>query len=285
MRIGGPVRRSREARPLRAAGNVRSGGSPRRTLRRTQQRALQFVVPLLVLGVLSGSCRGTGLFRQYEYEEEMYLSLDGSATVYVNSSIAALNALRGTSFDATSGGRFDRDVYRAYFTSPDTHVTRVTSSRRSGRRFVHVRLDVDDVRRMAEAAPFAWSTYHLDRDGDQFIYRQDVGAAAGGDAGATRWSGQELVAFRMHLPSKIDFHNTPTHEVGRGNILVWEQRLADRLHGAPIALEARIQTQSILYRTLWLFGITFVVVAVVFAAVIWWILKRGKPSPHVIQQS
>ena len=247
--------------------------------------ALRVGVPLVVIGMLSGACGSASLFRQYEYEEEMYLSLDGSATLYVNTSIAALNALRGTRFDASPAGRFDRDVFRAYFTSPGTHVTRVTSSRRSGRRFVHVRLDADDVRKLAAAAPFAWSTYHLDRDGEQFFYRQDVGAAAGGDAGSVRWNGQELVAFRMHMPSKIDFHNTPTHEVGRGNILVWEQRLADRLRGEPLSIQARIQTQSILYRTLWLFGITFVAVAVLFAALIWWILQRGKPSPHVVQQS
>src|SRR5262245_37948234 len=79
MRIGRPVRRSHAARA------VRTGGSRRRTLR----RALRLGVPLVVLGMLSGSCSGAGLFRQYEYEEEMYLSLDGSATVYVNSSIAA----------------------------------------------------------------------------------------------------------------------------------------------------------------------------------------------------
>ena len=48
------------------------------------------------------ACGGAAaLFRQYEYEEEMYLSLDGTATVYVNSSMAALNALRGTSFDTS----------------------------------------------------------------------------------------------------------------------------------------------------------------------------------------
>jgi hypothetical protein len=252
---------------------------------RIGEPALRVGVPLVVIGVLSGACGGTGLFRQYEYEEEMYLSLDGTATLYVNSSIAALNALRGTTFDASPSGRFDRDAYRAYFTSPVTHVTRVTSSRRSGRRFVHVRLDVDDVRKLAEAAPFAWSTYHLDHQGEQFAYLQRVGAAAGGGTGSVRWTGQELVAFRMHMPSKIDFHNTPTHEVGRGNILVWEQRLADRRHGEPLSIQARIQTQSILYRTLWLFGITFVAVAVLFAALIWWILQRGKPSPLVGQQS
>ena len=53
---------------------------------------------------VGGVRRRRRLFRQYEYEEEIYLSLDGTATVYVNSSMAALNALRGTSFDAEPGG-------------------------------------------------------------------------------------------------------------------------------------------------------------------------------------
>src|SRR5258708_1172139 len=71
--------------------------------------------------VLSG-CRGVRGFRQYEYEEDLYLSLDGSATLYVNGSLAALNALRGTSFDLSPTARFDRDTVRDYYTSPDTHV-------------------------------------------------------------------------------------------------------------------------------------------------------------------
>ena len=36
-----------------------------------------------------------------------------------------------------------------------------------------------------------------------------------------------------------------------------------------------METQSILYRTLWLFGSTFVAVALTFVAVIWWVLRRG----------
>jgi ABC-type uncharacterized transport system permease subunit len=47
------------------------------------------------------------------------------------------------------------------------------------------------------------------------------------------------------------------------------------MRGAPVEIEARMQTQSILYRTLWLFGATFVAVAIVFLVVIWWILKRA----------
>ena len=234
------------------------------------------VVGVLVLFVACSG--GAGLFKQYEYEEEMYLSLDGTATLYVNSSLAAMNALRGTAFD-TSAARVDREAVRRYFTTPSIRVARVTESRRSGRRFMHVRLEVDDIRKLGTAAPFAWSSYSFERKGELYIYKQAVGPAAAKDVGNVGWNGQELTAFRMHLPSKIDWHNTPTHEVGRGNILSWEQSLTERMKGVPLELEARIETQSILYRTLWLFGLTFVVVALLFVAIVWWIVRRGqRPS-------
>jgi len=158
------------------------------------------------------------------------------------------------------------------------HSNRVSESGRSGRRFVHVRLDVDDIRKLGSVAPFAWSSYSFERKGEQYIYKQTVGRAAAHDVGNVGWNGEEVTAFRMHLPSKIDYHNTPTHEVGRGNILSWEQSLTDRLKGVPLELEARIETQSILYRTLWLFGLTFVAVALLFVAIVWWIVRRGRRS-------
>ncbi|MCU1386264.1 MAG: hypothetical protein JWL71_4961 [Acidobacteria bacterium] len=235
----------------------------------------------LVVSACGGS---SALFRQYEYEEEVYLSLDGSATVYVNSSLQALNALRGTAFDTTPAARVDTAAIRAYFTSPVTRVVRVSQSRRNGRRFVHVRLDVDDIRKLGDAAPFAWSTYQFTRDGDMFKYLQTVSAPAGKDPGNAGWNGSEIVAFRLHLPSKIRYHNT-RRDVGRGNILVWEQPLADRLRNVPIVyaekgadgvLDARMDAQSILYTTLWLFGLTFATVAIVFCGVIWWVMRRGR---------
>ena len=238
-------------------------------------RRLAFTL-LLALTVGCGS--GPGLFQQYEYEEEMYLSLDGSATVYVNSSVAALDALRGTSFDTRPAARVDREAVRRYFTTPDTRVTRVSESTRSGRRFVHVRLDVDDIRRMAEAPPFAWSSYRFARDGNLFVFGQTVSAAAGRDVGPVGWNGSELAAFRLHLPSKIAYHNTSPQNFRRGNILVWEQRLADRLRGAPLTLDARMETQSILYRTLWLFGLTFIAVAITFGSILWWVIRRPGPD-------
>jgi hypothetical protein len=239
----------------------------------------------LAMLVAMSACSGTSsLFRQYEYEEEVYLSLDGRATVYVNSSLPALNALRGTAFDTNPAERVDTAAVRAYYSTPSTRVVRVTQSRRNSRRFVHVRLDVDDITKLGEVAPFAWSRYQFTRDGDLYKYLQTVGAAAGKDAGNVGWNGSELVAFRLHLPSRIRYHNTGG-EVGRGNILVWEQPLAERLRGEPVVrdvtsgvgvLDARMDAQSILYTTLWLFGTTFVAVAVVFGGVIWWVMRRGR---------
>jgi hypothetical protein len=236
---------------------------------------------LCLLGVMSACSVNSTLFRQYEYEEEVYLSLDGSATVYVNSSLPALNALRGTSFDAGPEARVDTAAVRAYYSSPATRVTRVSQSRRNNRRFVHVRLDVDDITKLAGVAPFAWSTYQFRRDGDLFKYLQKVGAAAGKDVGRVGWNGGEIVAFRLHLPSKIRYHNTK-RDVGRGNILAWEQPLSERLRSVPLELDARMDPQSILYTTLWLFGTTFLAVAVVFCGVIWWVIRRGSTTDRVI---
>ncbi len=228
----------------------------------------------LAIALVSVACGGTSLFRQYEYEEDVYLSLDRSATIYVNSSIAALNALHGTTFDASPLARVNRDGVRALYTSPVSHVVWVRDSRRSGRRFVHLRIETTDITRLAAAPPFAWSTYEFRQDGNEYVYRQVVGAPTMTGVPYAGWNGREIVAFRLHLPSKINYQNTGT-ETRRGNILIWEQLLRDRLHGVPLTLDARIQTQSILYRTLWLFAATFLAVAVGFVAVIWWVVRRG----------
>jgi hypothetical protein len=221
-----------------------------------------------------GNGGGGGLFRQYEYEEEVYLSLDGTATVYVNASLPALNALRGTSFATAPNAPLDREALRALFSTPVTRINgQINASRRSNRRFIHVKLDVDDIRKLGAAAPFAWSKYEFKQDGDLYVYRQAIGSAAGKDAGQVGWNGREIVAFRLHLPSKIRYHNSRRET--RGNILTWEQPLADRLSGTPLALDARMDPQSILYRTLWLFGWTFVAVAITFVLVIWWVRGRA----------
>jgi len=239
-------------------------------------RSVAIALAAVAATTLTGCAGTSGLFRQYEYEEEIYLSLDGTATIYVNSSVPALDALRGASFDTSPAARVDRDAVSAFYSSPVTRVRQVNQSRRSGRRFVHVRIDVDDITRVGEAPPFHWSSYRFRRDGNLYVFQQAIGGAANKPVGDVRWNGNELVAFRLHLPSKITYHNAGAANMRRGNILVWEQSLSDRLRGKPLVLDAQMQTQSILYRTISLFGATVLAVAATFAFVILLVLLAGR---------
>ncbi len=74
-----------------------------------------------------------------------------------------------------------------------------------------------------------------------------------------------------------------TGEPSRGNILTWEQRLSDRRAGAPVDIQLRMEQQSILYRTLWLFGGSFLAAVIVLAALIWWTVRKGKVRARAAQ--
>jgi hypothetical protein len=213
--------------------------------------------------------------RHYEYDERIDLSLDGSAIVDVNASVPALVALHGARLDVDPEARFDREAVRHLFEGPGVTVREVSAFRRNGRRFAHVRLEVGDIRQASRIAPLSWSRYELERLDREYRFVQDVGPPVRGQPVEVGWTGDELVAFRLHLPSKINFHNSQNN-IERGNILVWEQTLRDRLAGTPLHMEARLETQSILYRTLWLFGGTFLAAMAALAGIVLWVRRKGK---------
>jgi hypothetical protein len=248
-------------------------------------------IAALVLALLLGSACGAGGFfgKRYEYEEDVTIALDGSASLTINTSIPALIALRGVTLD-TSSDRVDRERIRALYESPVTEVTRVSRPwRRNGRRYVQIRVKTDDIRKLSEVAPFAWSNYQLTESGGAHTFTQIVGPAAMKPGSLTNvgWNGSELVAFRLHLPSRILEHNSrdpdtdETNSVQRGNIVAWEQHLADRLEGKPVQIVVRMSSESILYRTLWLFASAFGAALLLLAGFVWWTLKRGAREREV----
>jgi hypothetical protein len=79
----------------------------------------------------------------------------------------------------------------------------------------------------------------------------------------------------MHLPSRIDDHNATSRRVDRGNIVRWEQPLRERLRGQPLAMEVRIETRSILYRTLTIFGIALGASLLLMTLIVMWIRRKG----------
>ena len=232
------------------------------------------VAAVIVLMLVGPACQKLGLVKQYEYDERLQLSLDGSAVVDINASIPALVALRGATLDVDPEARFDRRVFKKLYEGPGVTVRDVGAYRRHGRRFVHVRLDVISITDLPRVAPLSWSRYKLERQGNEFRFIQEVGPAVEVPIVDAGWTGDEFIAFRVHMPSRIVFHNALQLE--RGNTLAWEQRLRDRLAGAPLRMEARLETQLILYRTLWLFGGSFASAIAMLVLIVWWVGRKGR---------
>jgi hypothetical protein len=233
----------------------------------------RLVVVLLAL-VPAAACRDA-ITRKYEYEEDVYLRLDGSATVYVNAAVPALVALRDAPLPLDPTARLDRNDVRAFYSGPGVTVGSVSLSRREGRRYVHLRLEVDDIRRLSQVAPFSWSRYQFVDRGGLWVFTQEVTAAAGKDVGNVGWQGDELVAVRLHLPSRIPFHNAPSRTVERGNILSYEQALTARAKGEPMAIEVHMEQDSILFQTLALFAGMAVLALGALGLFIWWVRRMG----------
>ncbi|MBM3781514.1 MAG: hypothetical protein FJW29_07530 [Acidobacteria bacterium] len=249
------------------------------SLRRVTSGRVRWHLALCCSLSLLAACSANPLSRKYEYEEELVLDTDGSATLFVNAAVPALVALRGVDLPLDPSARLDRQDVRAVFESPVANVVNVSLSRRDGRRYVHVRLDVPDVRRLSEARVFGWSTYALTPDEDQRVrFRQQVGASAARAVGEVGWTGSELVAFRLRLPSRVTFHNAPSREILRGNIIVWEQGLTQRLSGTPLDVEVVMDEGSILKNTLTLFGLVMMLVAITFAAFVAFVRSRGRKT-------
>ena len=239
----------------------------------------------LSLFVIAGCSNPFG--RQYEYEERLYLSVDGSATVVINSSLQALQALRGISLGSIFE-RPDRDLVFRLLTGLGCPVTNVPRPwTRSGRHFIQIELTTEDVESLPQCPLLSWSRYTLSptaADGG-LRFEQSVGspkrAVPEGGAG---WRGDEIVAFRLHLPSRVRHQNIrrldngEAGEIERGNIGSWEQTLADRLAGKPVSLLVEMDASSILNRTLWLFAAALVAAVMTLGAAVWILRRRPRAT-------
>jgi hypothetical protein len=257
---------------------VMTGGGPRRGVR-WRARWLGVARLAVLAAAVSGASCSNVVARKYEYEEDVYLRLDGSATVYVNAAVPALVALRDAPLPLDPAARLDRNDVRAFYEGPGARVASVSLSRREGRRYVHLRVEADDIRTLGAVAPFAWSAYGLaPRDG-VLVFTQLMTAAAGRDAGSVGWQGDEIVAVRLHLPSRVPWHNSAGHTVERGNIVTWEQPLTARAKGEPLAIEVHLEQESILFQTLALFGSMAALALAALAMFVWWVRRTGRARP------
>ena len=254
----------------------------------------------LAAAAISSACANP-FAPQYEYEEQVYLSIDGSATVVIDSSFAALAALRGGAIDPAIVSAADRNAVRQIVTAAGCSVDSVSRFwTRSGRRFVQIQVSAANVRDLPACKLLAWSTYAFgpadkvspaDAAGAAgtaeqigLRYVQHVGPPTPGaiaTSDANTWAGNELVAFKLHLPSRITYQNVKllNGENGgteRGNILTWAQTLTDRRAGKPVSMQADMDSTSILHTTLWLFAGAFAGAVVLLVLIIWLVIRKGR---------
>jgi len=244
----------------------------------------------VVLCVVVGGCVNP-LARQYEYDEQTYLNVDGSATVVIAASVAALVALRGLPLDSSPDARLDADGVRQVFLDAGCRVERVSRPwRRSGRRFVQVTIDVPAISEATTCGPLAWSEYSFEQIDERLFYRQTVGVPTGAVPATVKWTGGELVGFKLHLPSRVLDHNVrrladnAPGELERGNILTWEQRLSDRLAGVPVDIKVETDAESILHRTIYLFAGAFAAAVLLLTTAIWLVIRRGRIRLRELQK-
>jgi hypothetical protein len=153
---------------------------------------------------------------------------------------------------------------------------------RNDRRYVEFTIQIDDVRRASACGALAWSTYTFEPATEGLHFHQSVGAPPPVDPGVVNWTGTELAALRLHLPSPVYFHNVrrldsdAPGDVDRGNILTFEQTLTDRRAGKPIEADVRMGAVSILHNTLWMFVGSFVAAVLVLAALVWALVRKGR---------
>ena len=244
--------------------------------RRLKLTALGVCGVLALIGALLGL--RSPMLHQYEYQEDLYLSLDGSASMFVSGSLPALAALHGMDLSIDPRGPLDREAIRKLFGAPGVDVSAIRTWRRWGRRFIMVRLDTMDVRRLPTALPFARDAFEFGQaeSGDRLVER--LGPAVNRPVGSVGWDGRELVGFRWHIPSRIERHTALPENHLRGNILVWEQPLKQRLAGVSLTMEVVMEPQSILYGALWLFGVSALSALAVVALLVWWVVRKGKPT-------
>ena len=131
------------------------------------------------------------------------------------------------------------------------------------------------MRSLERLAPFSWSTYRFAREGDVYEFKQAVGPPRG-RSGERRRLGRKRTGGVPDALAQPDYVSQRAFSPDeRGNILEWEQTLADRLRGTPIEIDVQLETQSILARTLLLFAATIVAALVTLAVMIWWMARRA----------
>jgi hypothetical protein len=209
----------------------------------------------------------------YEYEHEFWLKVDGSGSVYTTGRPELWRAFKGLPTEGLDNDAL-RAAARALFERSGLSVRRVTITRRQGNRYLFVSADFDDVNALRGTPAFPDLDIALRPTGQHL--RLEGRWSRPGSPGGPPVDSAGAMAVRFHLPSKVYGHDNASMGVERGNIVSWRQEMTQALAGQPLAFGATIDSRSILWSTVGLFGAAIVLGLGIIAVALLLVFRRGR---------
>jgi len=202
----------------------------------------------------------------YEYEEEVFLEVDGSGEIRMSGSTAAIAALHGL---ADAGA----ERAKALFVGEGVELLSALETERERRKFVHVRARFSDWEKLCEIPAFRDRGCRLAKGEEGLALELSLPSPRA--AAPESLDPQALLALRYHFPSTIRYHNSPG-DIERGNILSWKRTLREHFAGRPLDLEVRFDRRTILAATVRVVGLALGLVAASIATALWVMVRKGR---------
>ena len=202
----------------------------------------------------------------YEYEEDVFLQVDGSGALRVSGSAAML----GTLFELPAVTTAD---LATYFDREGFELDTVRETEREARRFLHVSGRFTDWNALCRHPAFATRRCRLVLGDEASTLELQVPAARGGVPPGV--DPDAVVAFRFHLPSTVRFHTAP-EPIQRGNILEWERSVAETFGDEPVSAQIRFDRESVLATTFRIIALALGTVVLGVAAAVGLMVRKGR---------
>jgi hypothetical protein len=203
----------------------------------------------------------------YEYEEEVFLEVDGSGRLRVSGSSEILEVLH----DLSEGGNTSSMTSR--FEGPGFELDSIRETERDGRTFVHVQGRFADWNELCAHPAFAERECRLVVTDDELALtltlpppKGDVPEGAPPDA---------TLALRFHFPSAVHYHNARS-DIERGNIIGWERSVSEHFDADALVVEARFERRSVLATTAIILGTAVALVLFSVALALFLIVRKGR---------
>lgn len=202
----------------------------------------------------------------YEYEEEIFLEVDGSGRFRVSGSAEALESIHGLE-------KADAAVMERYFEDPSVALASVRENEKNGRRFVHVQGRFSHWSDVCRHPAFAERGCGLIETQDGLKLRFSLPPLSRPPPDSS--DEEAILAVRFHIPSTVTYHNA-ARGIERGNILRWERPLWSHSGEEPLEITVEFDRRSVLSATVRILVLALSTVVVAILVAVGAMVRKGR---------